>query len=120
MFKITVEGRFSAAHFVRGYKGDCASGHGHTFRVEATILKGELSRLGFAYDFRKLKKHLDKILVSLDHKNLNRLPFFKKRNPTAEWLAYLIFKAMRNLIKGAVLESVAVWEGEENKAVYEE
>jgi len=120
MFKIAVKGRFSAAHFVRGYKGDCASGHGHNFEVEVTVGREKLDKLGIAVDFRLLKRQLGKVLKTLDHKNLNQLPFFRRRNPTAEMIAFYIHEKLKKSVKGASLESVAVWEGDESKAVYEE
>ncbi len=118
MFEISVRGKFSAAHFVRGYKGDCASGHGHTYRVEVTVIKKKLDKIGFAYDFKKLEKRLNTILKELDHTNLNQLPFFRKRNPTAEWLGLYIFKKLKKIIGDVALKSVTIWEGDDNKAVY--
>ncbi len=118
MFEISVQGSFSAAHQVRGYKGDCGSVHGHTYRIEVKVEFGKLDKLGMAMDFRKIKRVLNKILCDLDHKNLNTLPFFKKHNATAEWIAVYIFQEVKKKIKN--IKSVTVWEGIESAATYQE
>lgn len=118
MFEISVQGSFSAAHQVKGYKGDCADMHGHTYKVEIKIRIEELDKLGMAMDFRKVKLVLKKILSELDHKNLNNLPFFKRRNATAEWVAVYIYQHMKEKIKK--IKSVTVWEGYENSVTYSE
>ncbi|HEC78180.1 MAG TPA: 6-carboxytetrahydropterin synthase QueD [candidate division WOR-3 bacterium] len=118
MFELSVQGTFSAAHRVRGYKGDCAGMHGHTYRVEVRVAVKELNRLGMTVDFRKVKKVLEQNLKKLDHKNLNTLPFFKKHNATAEWIAVYLYKEMKKKIKN--IESITVWEGNENSVTYYE
>mgnify|MGYP000294833846 CR=1 FL=1 len=118
MFEIAVQGSFSAAHQVRGYKGDCGSVHGHTYRIEVKVEVGKLDELGMAMDFRKIKRVLNKILGELDHKNLNALLFFKKHNATAEWIAVYIFQEVKKKIKN--IKSVTVWEGNENAVTYQE
>ncbi|MGQ9534688.1 MAG: 6-carboxytetrahydropterin synthase QueD [bacterium] len=118
MFEISVQGSFSAAHQVKGYKGDCADVHGHTYKVEVKMKIEKLDKLGMAIDFRKAKMILKKILSGLDHKNLNHLPFFKRRNATAEWVAVYIYQHMKEKIKN--IKSVTVWEGLENSVSYSE
>lgn len=116
MFEISVQGSFSAAHQVKGYKGDCADVHGHTYNVAVKIKIEKMDKLGMAMDFRKVKMVLKKILSELDHKNLNNLPFFKRRNATAEWIAVYIYQHMKEKIKK--IKSVTVWEGYENSVTY--
>ncbi len=118
MFELTVQGSFSAAHRVKGYKGDCADVHGHTYRIEVRVRVEKLDRLGMAMDFRKVKNILKKILAKLDHKNLNNLPFFQKHNTTAEWIAVYIYNEMKKKIKS--VKAVTVWEGLENSVTYSE
>ncbi|MEO0096051.1 MAG: 6-carboxytetrahydropterin synthase QueD [candidate division WOR-3 bacterium] len=118
MFEISVQGSFSAAHRVKGYKGDCAGMHGHTYRVEVRVGVGKLDKLGMAIDFRRVKKTLKNILAKLDHKNLNNLAFFKKHNATAEWIAVYIYQEVKKKIKNT--KSVTVWEGLENSVTYSE
>jgi 6-pyruvoyltetrahydropterin/6-carboxytetrahydropterin synthase len=118
MFELSVEGDFSAAHQVKGYPGDCAGIHGHTYKVQVKVRTEKLDKLGMATDFRKLKRILDKILKKLDHKKLNRLAFFKKHNATAEWVAVYIYKELKKNIKS--INSVTVWEGMNNSVTYYE
>ena len=116
MFELSVQGTFSAAHQVKGYPGDCAGVHGHTYRISVKVKVKELDKLGMAIDFRSVKKVLDKILKQLDHKNLNELSFFKKRNPTAEWVAVYVYNKMKKKIKSVA--SATVWEGINNSVTY--
>jgi 6-pyruvoyltetrahydropterin/6-carboxytetrahydropterin synthase len=116
MFELSVEGTFSAAHQVKGYPGDCAGLHGHTYKVQVRAKVKKLDKLGMAVDFRRLKKGLDKILKGLDHKNLNKHTFFKKNNATAEWVAVYVYNEMRKKIKSVA--SVTIWEGPENAVTY--
>jgi len=118
MFELSVQGSFSAAHRVRGYKGDCAGIHGHTYRIGVKVRVGKLDKLGMTIDFRKAKRVLKRILAGLDHKNLNDLPFFKKHNATAEWIAVFIYKEIKKKIKD--IKSVTIWEGYENSVTYYE
>ena len=118
MFDLSVEGHFSAAHQVRGYPGDCASIHGHTYRVKIILKVKKLDDIGMAIDFRKVKKILDQILSELDHTNLNDLDFFKKNNATAEYIAKYIFQEMKNKIDK--VKSVTIWEGHNSSVTYYE
>jgi 6-pyruvoyltetrahydropterin/6-carboxytetrahydropterin synthase len=118
MFELTVEGTFSAAHQVRGYPGDCAGVHGHTYKIQVTVKVKKLDKIGMAIDFRRLKTALNKILKELDHKNLNILSFFKKHNATAEWIAVYMYQKMKKKIK--TVASVTVWEGPNSSVTYYE
>jgi 6-pyruvoyltetrahydropterin/6-carboxytetrahydropterin synthase len=118
MFELTIEGTFSAAHQVRGYPGDCAGVHGHTYRIEVRIRVKKLGKIGMAMDFRRVKKQLDKIIKTLDHKNLNKLAFFRKHNTTAEWIAVYIYQKMKKKI--ASVASITVWEGPNSSVTYHE
>jgi 6-pyruvoyltetrahydropterin/6-carboxytetrahydropterin synthase len=118
MFDLKVQGSFSAAHQVKGYPGDCAGVHGHTYRVSITIRKSKLGKIGMAVDFRRVHALLKDMLKKLDHKNLNTLTFFKKHNATAEWIAVYIHQEMKKKI--ASLRSVTVWEGLNDAVTYQE
>ncbi len=118
MFELSIETTFSAAHQVKGYPGDCAGVHGHTYRIQARVKVTKLDKLGMATDFRYLQQELDSIVKHLDHTNLNALPFFKKHNATAEWIAVFIYKQLKKKVRK--IHSVTVWEGSENAATYYE
>ena len=118
MFELSVEDTFSAAHRVRGYSGDCAGIHGHTYRVSVTVKVKTLDKIGLSIDFKHIKKILHKIIQELDHKNLNKLQFFRKHNATAEWIAVFIYNRMKRKIKPVT--SVTVWEGLNASVTYSE
>lgn len=116
MFELSVEGYFSAAHQVKGYPGDCADIHGHTYRVMVKVGVRKLDNLGMAVDFRSIKKHLDELLKELDHKNLNSISFFEKHNTTAEYIAKYFFDRMKKNMDNVV--AVTVWEGPNYSVTY--
>jgi 6-pyruvoyltetrahydropterin/6-carboxytetrahydropterin synthase len=116
MFELSVEGYFSAAHQVKGYAGDCADVHGHTYKVQVKVGVGKLDKIGMAVDFRSIKSHLDGLLNRLDHKNLNAIPFFDKHNATAEYVAKYFYDEMKGKMKDVV--SVTVWEGPNYSVTY--
>lgn len=103
MYEIVVKADFSAAHYLKGYKGRCGGLHGHNWLVEISVLTRELDNLGIGIDFCILKKESEKILGELDHKNLNDIPYFKKENPSSENIARFIYEAVEaNLDKRKV------------------
>ncbi len=118
MYELSIEGNFSAAHQVKGYPGDCADIHGHTYRIEARIRVKKLDKIGMSLDFRVVKKALMRVLTRLDHKNLNNLPYFKRHNATAEHIAEHVFREMQKKFK--TMHSITVWEGASNKITYYE
>jgi 6-pyruvoyltetrahydropterin/6-carboxytetrahydropterin synthase len=119
MFEIDIERAFSAAHFLKGYQGDCSSLHGHNWTVQVILQVKELDEIGIAFDFREVKKHLDKILDEFDHKCLNELPYFEGTNPTSEMLAKTIFELLeKQLEENIVLSRVRVCESPGSGATY--
>jgi 6-pyruvoyltetrahydropterin/6-carboxytetrahydropterin synthase len=122
MFEVIVEDYFSAAHQLRGYKGKCENLHGHNWKVQIRIGKKEIDKSGMVMDFKEIKKFLNKILFSLDHKVLNELSFFRKYNPTSENTALFIFNRLKTCLKNKKyqLVEVRVWESEKNSAIYKE
>lgn len=118
MYKIFVEDRFSAAHQIKGYKGECEKLHGHNFKVKVTVEMDKLNELGMGMDFREIKKILKKIIDKLDHTFLNELPQFKSCNPTAENIARYIFGELKHNLPA--LQEVKVWESDTSGVSYSE
>lgn len=109
---LRVRDKFSAAHYLREYKGKCEKVHGHTFQVEVEIAVRELDRTGIGFDFTEVKKVLAATLP--DHALLNEVfPF----NPSAENIARHLFGELR---KTYPVKSVTVWESEDASASYAE
>jgi len=121
MFEIKVSDRFSAAHSLREYRGDCERLHGHNYRVEVRVSSPSLNNMGIAIDFRELKDLLRSVINQLDHTYLNDLPGFKDINPSSENIAKYIYNFMAKSIALPVrLLSVEVWETENSSALYRE
>ena len=120
MFELDIEREFSAAHCLNGYKGNCAERHGHNWTVQVFIRSERLDEIGIAVDFKILKKELDSILESLDHKDLNNLPEFASINPTSERLAQLIYKRLTSKVneEGVKVSKVRVCESRSSGASY--
>ncbi|MBP7836240.1 MAG: 6-carboxytetrahydropterin synthase QueD [Candidatus Omnitrophica bacterium] len=116
MYKIKIEGDFSSAHNLRGYKGKCEELHGHNWRVEVAVAGSKLDKIGMVMDFKCLKEKLHAILERLDHKYLNNIAYFKKVNPTSENIAKYIYDNLKNRIPS--LYSVTVWESDKASATY--
>jgi len=110
-YKITVESYFSAAHRLKEYKGKCENLHGHNWKVQVSIARQKLDKIGMVCDFTEAKRILSDILAGLDHQELGRLPDFKKKNPTSEHIAEFIFRNFKKAIKAPLkIVSVSVWE----------
>ncbi|WP_424244433.1 6-pyruvoyltetrahydropterin/6-carboxytetrahydropterin synthase [Elusimicrobium posterum] len=109
---LRVKRKFSAAHQLPGYDGDCKNLHGHTWQVEF-IIEGEVKESGMVEDFKILKKLLDSVLP--DHKYLNDIV----ANPTAENLVTHIFNAASKQLveRGLKLKQVELWENENASAI---
>jgi len=120
MFEVKVTGTFSASHRLRGYKGKCESLHGHNWKVEVVASSRTLNRLGMVEDFCRLKKVLGETLRALDHRDLNAVPYFRKKNPTSENIAYFVFCSFKKKAPRINLARVCVWETEPSCATYEE
>jgi 6-pyruvoyltetrahydropterin/6-carboxytetrahydropterin synthase len=91
VFEVYVRTDFSAAHSLRGYKGNCARTHGHNWIVEVFVKCKKLDEIGIGVDFRDVKKSLKDVLKALDHFNLNELPAFREANPTSENIARFLY-----------------------------
>jgi 6-pyruvoyltetrahydropterin/6-carboxytetrahydropterin synthase len=121
MFTVKVSDSFSAAHRLKGYKGDCERLHGHNYRVEIAVESPSLTESGIVADFRELKTFLKGILAEMDHQYLNDLPTFSVENPSAENIAKHIYTSLSQMVNPpARLKEVTVWENENCCASYTE
>ncbi len=119
MYKLTVRTGFSGAHFLKGYKGQCARLHGHNWTIKVTAKTTELNELGMGIDFKELKRIINIVIDQFDHSVVNEHPAFKDRNPTAEHLANYFCREINKSLPGtASVESVEVWESENYSVKY--
>lgn len=108
MYEIKVIEEFSGAHNLRNYKGKCEALHGHNWKVEAVLYDATVDEKGMVMDFNDLKNKLKAVLSSMDHKYLNELIFFKKKNPTSENIACHIHGELSKSVKRKM--KISVWE----------
>mgnify|MGYP001062778254 FL=1 len=93
MIELTQEFGFDAAHYLGQGAPENARLHGHSFYVEVT-LKGEPDPAkGWLRDLGEVKRVLDGIRDTLDHRLLNEVEGLG--NPTLENLARFIFERAR-------------------------
>jgi 6-pyruvoyltetrahydropterin/6-carboxytetrahydropterin synthase len=119
MYEVSVEGHFDAAHFLRDYGRKCENLHGHRFKVVVGLRAKKLDKIGLAYDFTELKRHLNDVLSKFDHTSVNEVPPFDKINPSSENIATEIYRRLKKRISGDVtLSSVEVWESPESRVTY--
>ena len=135
MSRLSQKFEFSASHRLhnpslseeenRKTYGKCnhASGHGHNYEVQVTLL-GKPNRNGLLVDVPAFEKIVqDYAIEKLDHKNLNvDLPEFAELIPTVENIAMVIYKMLKSRFTGigADLASVTVWETPKTWCEYSE
>lgn len=110
---------FDAAHHLPDHNGKCRNVHGHTYKVEITVV-GDIvkapgmSHDGMIIDFGEVSNWWKESLEpELDHKDLNEHPYFAVRPPTAEKLALMIWeRAHSEFFVKSLYEvgSIRVWE----------
>lgn len=120
MYEVMVEGSFSAAHNLRGYRKKCEKLHGHNWKVRVGIRGEKLDKYGMLIDFRDVRDYLEKIMEKLDHKYLNEISPFKVTNPTSENIARFIYNDLKFHLKGSQyrVSKVTVWESDTTSATY--
>jgi 6-pyruvoyltetrahydropterin/6-carboxytetrahydropterin synthase len=120
MYRLNVISHFSAAHQLQKYDGPCKNIHGHNWKVRVGILCENTDEIGLTIDFKIVKKHLNEVMETLDHKLLNELDCFSAVNPTSENIAKHIFKQLQEKFSGTngKIEEIEVWESEKSSVVY--
>jgi len=122
MYELKIITHFDAAHSLRGYIGDCANLHGHTWTVEVHVEGEQLNELGLLIDFKELKRYTKEIINNFDHQYINKLPMFQENqlNPTAENLSKYIFDELVEKMAhlNVNVKQVSVWESPKACATY--
>ena len=122
MYEVTIIKSFSSAHLLDQIGGKCEELHGHNFKVEVTVSAPDLKETGLLIDFRVVKKWLGEILDQMDHKHLNKLPFFSGINPSAENIAKYICDEMERKVKTSGVRvnvaQIKIWESENAAVTY--
>jgi len=120
MYLSSITATFSAAHFLRNYRGKCENLHGHNWRIEVRVECESLDEAGMGLDFTLLRRHTAGVLSGLDHTVLNELAPFREQNPSSENIARHLFSELGKLVKDerVRLRAVRVWESDTSWAEY--
>ncbi len=113
---------FAAAHAIRGHTRGCENLHGHNYRVRVHVQAERLDELGMVLDFADLKAMVQEILGPFDHRVINDIPPFDRRNTTAELLSQYVYEEVARRLADQERVRVArveVWENDTACALYE-
>ena len=124
MFTIFKDFQFSAAHLIRGHRGECRFLHGHNYRVRVHLGARQLDAIGMVVDFAELKELVSAVVGPFDHRNINEIPPFDERNTTAELVSQYVFDEVDRRLEASRgdrvwVRRVEVWENDTACAVYE-
>ncbi len=94
--------------------------HGHNYELIITIIGEPDPETGYVYDLKLLsdlaKEHITDVF---DHKNLNLdIALFKNLNPTAENIAVVIWRILRQHIDNQYELKIKLYETERNCVEY--
>lgn len=96
LVEVTKEFTFDSSHKLMQYLGKCANLHGHTYKLQVTVV-GTVNEIGLVLDFKLLKKIVeDKVVNSLDHEYINNVVEY---NPTCENMVIDIFNTLKSEIE---------------------
>jgi 6-pyruvoyltetrahydropterin/6-carboxytetrahydropterin synthase len=120
MYELKIIRKFAAAHQLPLSKTICENLHGHNWKVEVIVKGDHLDDSGMMIDFTILKKEVDQILETLDHKFLNEIPFFKEDSPSSENIARYISTRLDKKLNtpGVKVSRVIAWESDDACATY--
>ena len=120
MYEVIVKSTFSAAHQLRYHDGKYENLHGHNWAAIVTVETKELDAIGVGVDFVELKKIIESILSRLDYKNINEVPPFDKKNPSAENIARWLFDELVPIInsENVKLKRIEIKEFDDSGAAY--
>jgi 6-pyruvoyltetrahydropterin/6-carboxytetrahydropterin synthase len=94
--------------------------HGHNYELIVTLIGDPDLETGYVYDLKLLSDIInDHVLKQFDHKNLNLdTTFFANLNPTAENIAVVIWKILRERIESQYELKIKLYETERNFVEY--
>ena len=94
--------------------------HGHNYEMIVTLIGEPDPQTGYVYDLKKLSDLIkEHVLNHFDHKNLNLdSPYFKNLNPTAENIAIVIWRILRQHIDIQFDLKIRLYETERNFVEY--
>jgi 6-pyruvoyltetrahydropterin/6-carboxytetrahydropterin synthase len=118
---IRVRATFEAAHHLVDYVGGPEPVHGHSWRIEVALGVDRLGAYDLSVDFVPTEAFVKELAARLHNRDLNAVPPFDRKNPSAENVALWVADEIRGaglLGAGMRLEEVTVWEGPRNSVTY--
>lgn len=102
--------------------GKCANPnyHGHNYELVVSLVGEPDERTGYVYDLKELSDLIkEHVLRKFDHKNLNLdTEYFHQLNPTAENIAVIIWRILRQQIDPRLELKITLYETERNFVEY--
>jgi 6-pyruvoyltetrahydropterin/6-carboxytetrahydropterin synthase len=94
--------------------------HGHNYELIVTLTGEPNPETGYVFDMKVLSDLIkEHVINQFDHKNLNLdTEFFKALNPTAENIAVVIWKILREKIDQSLDVKITLYETERNFVEY--
>jgi 6-pyruvoyltetrahydropterin/6-carboxytetrahydropterin synthase len=94
--------------------------HGHNYELIVSLTGEPNPETGYVFDMKILSDLIkENVLKKLDHKNLNLdTEFFKDLNPTAENIAVVIWRILRQRIDPNLELKITLYETERNFVEY--
>ncbi|HEY5750304.1 MAG TPA: 6-carboxytetrahydropterin synthase [Chryseolinea sp.] len=94
--------------------------HGHNYELVVSLTGEPNPETGYVYDLKVLSDLIkDNVLKKFDHKNLNLdTEYFKDINPTAENIAVMIWRILRQKIDSNLELKITLYETERNFVEY--
>jgi 6-pyruvoyltetrahydropterin/6-carboxytetrahydropterin synthase len=130
--KVTRKEHFNAAHRLYNREwtdeknaevfGKCSNPnyHGHNYELFVSVTGEPDERTGYVYDLKALSDMIrDQVIRKFDHRNLNLdTEYFKDVNPTAENIAIVIWRILRQHIDPSFELKITLYETERNFVEY--
>jgi len=94
--------------------------HGHNYELIVSLVGEADPDTGYVFDMKILSDLIrDHVLIKFDHRNLNLdTEYFKTLNPTAENIAVVIWRIMRQVIDPTLELKITLYETERNFVEY--
>ncbi|MBX2955154.1 MAG: 6-carboxytetrahydropterin synthase [Cyclobacteriaceae bacterium] len=94
--------------------------HGHNYELIVSVTGEPNPETGYVYDMKVLSDLIrEHVTQKFDHKNLNLdTEYFKALNPTAENIAVVIWKILREKIDSSLDVKITLYETERNYVEY--
>jgi 6-pyruvoyltetrahydropterin/6-carboxytetrahydropterin synthase len=94
--------------------------HGHNYELVVSVIGEPNPETGYVYDMKVLSDLIkEHVLYKFDHRNLNLdTEYFKTLNPTAENIAVIIWRILRQQIDSTLELKITLYETERNFVEY--